>query len=95
MSRLLIAALFLLGVPQLHAQAPTGQSLVDPSVRNAAGTATNTPPPILESNIPQSGVLRPVPDVTVDNTIVPPNVDPKMQIPAPVTPGSGVKFDPK
>jgi len=95
MSRLLIAAMFLLGVPQVYAHATTGQSLVDPSVRSSAGTATNTPPPTLESNIPQSGVLRPVPDVTVDNTIVPPNVDPKMQIPAPVTPGSGVKVDPK
>jgi len=93
MARLLIAAMFLLGVPQVHAHAPTGQSLVDPSVRSAAGSATNTPPPT--SNIPQSGVLRPVPDVTVDNTIVPPNVDPKMQIPTPGTPGSGVKVDPK
>jgi len=95
MSRLLIAAMFLLGVPQVHAHAPTGQSLVDSSLRSSAGSATNTPPPTLESNIPKSGVLRPVPDVTVDNTIVPPNVDPKMQIPTPGTPGSGVKVDPK
>jgi len=78
-----------------HAQSQPGQVPSDPAARNRAGTEGNTPAPTVESTMPQSGVLHPIPDATVDNAITPPNVDPKMQIPPPVTQGSGVKVEPK
>ncbi len=84
----LVAAMLLAATP-LH-----GQS-ADPSALSASGTESNKPAPTLESTMPQSGVLHPLPDATVDNAIAPPNVDPKMQIPPPVAQGTGVKVNPK
>jgi hypothetical protein len=41
--------------------------------------------------VPPSGIVRPNPNLTRDDTIKPPNVDPGITVPAPGTPGgSGV-----
>jgi hypothetical protein len=57
--------------------------------------ATPAPGRRADTSVPPSGVVHPAPDATEDTTVKPPNVDPKMAIAPPGTPGSGVKVNPK
>ena len=53
-----------------------------PSAGRAAPDSSETAP-ALGATVPRDEVIHPDPGATVDNAIPPPNVDPKMQIPAP------------
>ena len=58
------------------------------AVAQTQAPATNNgtaPPPI--STVPSDGVVRPVPDATADTAVRPPNVDPKIAVAPPGTPG--------
>src|SRR4051794_19512438 len=60
----LIVTICMLAGPGAHAQ--TGQVPSDPASRNRPGTEGNAPAPTVESTMPQTGVLHPIPDASVD-----------------------------
>ena len=87
MIRILLTSICILAALPAWADQPRGQLKAD-SEAPAQGRDAVAP-------VPQSGVIKPDPNVTVDNTIQPPNVDPKMQIPPPAGAGIGTKVEPK
>ena len=87
----LFAATPTLGIAQMSSvQAPSSEGK-----QSDTGGATTAPVERPGSGVPQSGVIRPNPDTTRDLTVVPPNVDPKMQVTPPGTPGGDGKVEPK
>jgi hypothetical protein len=63
---------------------PTQSAPRDTQSPTAPGGMSVAPP---ATSIPPDGVVRPAPDATADSTVRPPNVDPKMTVPPPGTPG--------
>ena len=91
MIRVLLTSIGLLAAASVWASAWSDQPRGQPRAESGAPAQGQS----LGTSVPQSGVIRPDPGATVDNSITPPNVDPKMQIPPPVGAGSGTKIDPK
>ena len=82
----------LIGAMASAAPTPGTDAIQVPSAQNPTGDAAKNP---ADPTVPRNGVIHPPPDATADATVTPPNVDPKMTIPPPGTPGSDVKVIPK
>jgi hypothetical protein len=96
MTRGLIATVCLLLAGAVPAVADVSPAQSGPRATGPSGSAPGvpaegtTPEPGTrkDSSVPPSGIVRPNPNVTRDDTIKPPNVDPGITVPAPGTPGS-------
>jgi hypothetical protein len=89
MFRVIVSVITLLGTgllaPAYADQPPAAQTENLPGAPNRQA----------DSSVPPNGVIHPAPDASRDRTVTPPNVDPRMTVAPPGTPGGNPNVVPK